>query len=46
MVENLPAMQDTWVPFLGLEDTLEKEMETYFSVFTCKISNDRGAEGL
>ena len=23
-VNNLPAMQETWVRFLGLEDTLEK----------------------
>ena len=27
-VKNLPAMQDTWVQFLGLEDPLEKEMAT------------------
>ena len=24
--KNLPAMQETWVQFLGQEDTLEKEM--------------------
>ena len=27
-VKNLPAMQETWVPFLGREDPLEKEMAT------------------
>ena len=26
MVKNLPAMQETWVQFLGLEDSLEKEI--------------------
>ena len=26
MVKNLPAMQETWVQSLGLEDALEKEM--------------------
>ena len=28
MVKNLPAMQETWVQSLGLEDPLEKEMAT------------------
>ena len=31
MVKHLPAMQDTWVRFLGLEDPLEKEMATHSS---------------
>ena len=26
MVENLPAMYETWVPFLGQEGPLEKGM--------------------
>ena len=26
MVKNPPTMQETWVQFLGWEDTLEKEM--------------------
>ena len=26
LVKNLPAMQETWVQFLGWGDTLEKEM--------------------
>ena len=27
MVKNLPAMQETWVQFLGREDPLEKGMQ-------------------
>ena len=37
MVENLPAMQETWVQSLGREDPLEKEMATHSSVFAWKI---------
>ena len=32
MVKCLPAMQETWVRYLGLEDPLEKEMTTHSSV--------------
>ena len=35
-VKNLPAMQETWVRFLGQEDTLEKEMATHSSILTWK----------
>ena len=31
-VKNLPAMQETWVPSLGLEDPLEKEMAAHSSI--------------
>ena len=31
-VKNLPAMQETWVGFLGREDSLEKEIATHFSI--------------
>ena len=31
MVKNLPAMQETWVRSLGLEDPLEEGMETHSS---------------
>ena len=42
---NLPAMQETWVQFLGQEDTLEKEMAIHSS--SCLGSPmDRGAMGL
>ena len=36
VVKNLPAMQDTWVPSLGLED-LEKEMATHSSMLAWEI---------
>ena len=32
LVKNLPAMQETWVRFLGWEDPLEKEMATHSSI--------------
>ena len=32
MVKNLPAMQKTWVQFLGQEDALEKGMATHSSI--------------
>ena len=31
-VKHLPAMQETWVRFLGWEDPLEKEMSTHSSI--------------
>ena len=31
LVKNLPAMQDTWVQYLGWENSLEKEMATHSS---------------
>ena len=37
MVENLPAVQETQVPFLGWEYPLEKEMATHSSILTWKI---------
>ena len=33
MVKNLPAVQEIWVPSLGREDPLEKEMATHSSIF-------------
>ena len=36
-VKNLPAMQETWVPFLGWEDPLEKEMATHSSILAWRI---------
>ena len=32
LVKRLPAMQETWVRFLGREDPLEKEMATHSSI--------------
>ena len=37
MVENLPAVQETWVPSLGWEDPLMKEENAYSSVLAWKI---------
>ena len=37
MVKHLPAMQETWVQFLGWEDPLEKEMATHSSTLAWKI---------
>ena len=37
LVRNLPAVQETWVQFLGLEDTLEKEMATHSSILAWRI---------
>ena len=36
-VKNRPAMQETWVQFLGWEDSLEQEMVTYSSILTWRI---------
>ena len=36
-VKSLPAMQETWVPSLGREDPLEKEMATHSSILACRI---------
>ena len=38
LVKNLPATQETWVRFLGWEDSLEKEMATQLVIpmgFSC-----------
>ena len=37
MVENLPAMQETWVRSLGWEDSLQKEMATHSSICVWRI---------
>ena len=37
MVKNPPAMQETWVQFLGWEDSLEKEMATHSSIPAWRI---------
>ena len=38
MVENLPAMEETWVQFLGWEDPLEKGMVTHSSILAWRLS--------
>ena len=37
MVKNLPAIQETWVQFLGQEDPLEKGMATHSSILAWRI---------
>ena len=37
-VKRLSTMQETWVPSLGQEDPLEKEMATHSSTIAWKIS--------
>ena len=36
-VKNLPAVQQTWVWSLGLEDPLEEEMATHSSILAWRI---------
>ena len=36
-VKDLPAMQETWVQFLGREDALEKKMAIHSSILAWKI---------
>ena len=35
-VKNLPAMQETWVRSLGLEDAMEEGMATHSSILAWK----------
>ena len=43
MVKNLPAMRETWVQFLGWEDSLEEGMETHSGILAWRIPMGRGA---
>ena len=43
MVKNPPAMQETWVWFLGQEGSLEKELATRNSILALENFKDRGA---
>ena len=36
-VKNLPVMQETWVQYLGWEDTLEEGMATHSSIPAWRI---------
>ena len=38
MIENLPAIWETWVQSLGQEDPLEKAMATHSSILAWEIS--------
>ena len=37
MIKNLPAMQKTWIQFLGWENSVEKGMATHFSILAWRI---------
>ena len=45
-VKNLPAMQETWVQFLGWEDPPKKEMATHSSILAWKIPWTKETGGL
>ena len=42
-VKNLPAMQETWVQFLGWEDPLEEGMAIHSNILAWRIPMGRGA---
>ena len=46
MVNNPPAVQETWVPPLGWEVPLEKGIVTHFSNFAWKIPKTEEPGGL
>ena len=37
LTKHLPAMQETWVRFLGWEDPLEKGKATHFNILAWRI---------
>ena len=46
MVKDLPAIQETWVQFLGREDPLEKGMATHSSILAWRIPRTEETGGL
>ena len=46
LVKNLPAVQETRVPFLGWEDPPEKEMATHSSILAWRIPRTEEPGGL
>ena len=46
MVKNPPAMQETWVHFLGWEDPLEEGMATHSSILAWRIPWTEEPDGL
>ena len=46
MVENLPAVQETWVRSLGWEDPLEKRTATHCSILSWTIPWTEEPSGL
>ena len=45
-VKNSPAMQETWLRSLGLEDPLEKETATHSIILAWKITRIKEPSGL
>jgi len=45
-LKRLPAMWETWVPSLGWEDPLEKEMATHSSILAWRIPRTEEPGGL
>ena len=45
-VKNLPAMQESWVQFLGQEDPLEKGMATHSSFLAWRIPWTKEPDGV
>ena len=43
MVKNPPAVWETWIRSLGLEDPLGEGIATYSSILAWRIPMDRGA---
>ena len=46
VVKNLPAVQATWVRYLGREVSLEKEMATHPSILAWRIPRTEEPGGL
>ena len=46
LVKNPPAMQETWVKSLGLEDPLEKGKATHSSILAWENSRDCTLHGV
>ena len=46
MVKNPPAMQETWVQSLGLEDPLKKGLATHSNILSWKIPGIEEPGGL
>ena len=45
-VKNLPAVQETWIQYLGWEDPMEEEMVTHSSALAWRIPWTEAPGGL
>jgi len=46
LVKNLPAVQETWIQSLGLENPLKREMANHSSILAWKIPRTEEPGGL